>query len=88
MSKMKSMLGLSLMMSALALSNHSHSPKVRDEYKPKESDEEKKKRQKAIDKKINESKGLTEFFYGNNSLWALNQKSADRKAEKLGWEVL
>jgi hypothetical protein len=30
-------------------------------------------------------KGLTEFFYGENSLYALNQKNADRKARKKGY---
>lgn len=30
------------------------------------------------------SQGLTEFYYGENSLWALNQKSADKKAKKRG----
>ena len=29
--------------------------------------------------------GLTEFFYGENSLWALNQKTADKKAIKEGY---
>ena len=29
--------------------------------------------------------GLTEFFYGKNSLWALNQKTADKKAIKKGY---
>lgn len=30
-------------------------------------------------------KGLKEFFYGENSLYALNQKNADRKARKKGY---
>ena len=30
-------------------------------------------------------KGLTLFSFGENSLWALNQKNADRKARKKGW---
>lgn len=30
-------------------------------------------------------KGLSEFFYGANSLYALNQKNADRKALKKGY---
>jgi len=33
-------------------------------------------------------KGHREFFYGENSVWALNQANADRKAEKLGYNVL
>lgn len=30
-------------------------------------------------------KGLKEFFYGENSVWALNKKNADRKARKKGY---
>jgi len=33
----------------------------------------------------NKSKGLKQFFYGGNSLWAINQKNADRKAKSLKW---
>lgn len=33
----------------------------------------------------NKAKGLTKFTYGQNSLWALNQTNADRKAKKRGW---
>jgi hypothetical protein len=29
---------------------------------------------------LNKRKGLKEFFYGENSIWAINQKNADRKA--------
>ena len=31
------------------------------------------------------SKGMNQFFYGQNSLWAINQKNADRKAKSLNW---
>lgn len=31
------------------------------------------------------AQGLTEFQYGENKLWALNKKNADRKAKKYGW---
>lgn len=30
-------------------------------------------------------KGLMKFHYGENYLYALNQKTADRKARKKGW---
>jgi len=30
-------------------------------------------------------KGMKEFFYGDNSLYALNQKNADKKARKKGY---
>lgn len=35
--------------------------------------------------KRNKAQGLTEYTYGDQTLWALNQKSAERKARKLGW---
>lgn len=31
------------------------------------------------------AQGLKQFFYGENSLWALNKKSADRKAKRYNW---
>jgi len=30
-------------------------------------------------------KGLSKFYYGENYLYALNQKSANKKAKKRGW---
>ena len=34
----------------------------------------------------NKANGLIEFDYGRgHSVWALNQKNADKKAKKLGW---
>lgn len=30
-------------------------------------------------------KGHKEFFYGENTIWALNQTNADRKAKQLGY---
>ena len=30
-------------------------------------------------------KGLKEFFYGENSVWALNKKNANRKAKSKGY---
>ena len=34
--------------------------------------------------KLNEAKGLKKFYYGLEYVWALNQKSADKKARKKG----
>jgi hypothetical protein len=34
---------------------------------------------------LNKAKGLKRFLYGKNSLWAINQKNADRKAHSLNW---
>ena len=35
----------------------------------------------------NIKKGLKEFFYDENSVWAINQKNADKKAKKLGYLI-
>lgn len=35
--------------------------------------------------KINLGKGLKEFTFGDNKLWALNQKNANEKAKNKGW---
>lgn len=53
--------------------------RINDDY-----DKPKKVKQPRQVKKII-PKGLTEFFYGENSLYALNQKNADRKARKKGY---
>lgn len=69
---------------------------LNDDFEPekpvrRQSLEERRER---IDRKIKinkaklmKSKGLTQYFYndGKNSLWALNDKSADKKATKKGW---
>jgi hypothetical protein len=34
---------------------------------------------------VHELNGLTKFWYGDNYLYALNKKSADKKAKKKGW---
>ncbi len=52
---------------------------------PEETEEECKHRIAKAEIERYKSQGLTEFFYGENSLWALNKKSADKKARKLNW---
>lgn len=70
--KPKNALGMMAMMMAMSESSmHNHST-------PNDS-VIKKPKKKII------PKGLTEFFYGENSLYALNQKNADRKARKKGY---
>lgn len=68
------MLAMSLMMSA---SESSANKSWEDETKPypKTSKEE-------LAEKINLSKGLKKFYFGGWYCWALNQKSADKKAKK------
>lgn len=74
MSNLKSFLGIAAMMTAVAYGEKSLSSQ-----KSKTEGEKKDKQKKTKNYK---AKGLTEFFYGENSIWALNQKSADKKALK------
>ena len=83
MIKMKSMLALTTVAAMAAAHDTGHSFARRNSFP--ESPEEREERFKKAQAESNKAKGLTEFFYGNNSLWALNQKSADKKARKLNW---
>lgn len=80
---MKSMIGMAAMMTALAYGGTSGTPP--DFREPKETEEERKSRLAKAERERYKAQGLTEFFYGENSLWALNQKSADKKARKRHW---
>ena len=72
MSKLKSLAILSTM---LVLSgNSTYSERI-----------EKKPKKQLTEDEIAESKGLKKFFYGENFVWALNQKNADRKAKNFGF---
>lgn len=68
------------MMTALAYGGTSGT--TPDFIEPKE---ERKARLAKAKIKRYKAQGLTEFFYGENSLWALNQKSADKKAHQRHW---
>jgi len=50
-----------------------------------ETEDERKLRLFKAEQGRYKKQGLTLFVYGENSLWALNRKSADRKAFKRGW---
>lgn len=70
--KKSNLLAMMAMMAAMSESSmHNHST-------PNESVIKKPKREII-------PKGLTEFFYGENKLYALNKKNADRKARKKGY---
>lgn len=56
-----------------------------EEIKEKESEDKNRRKAKKAEVERNKANGLKEFFYGENSLWALNQKTADKKAKKLDW---
>lgn len=53
--------------------------------KHNESEEERKERITKAEEENKRRQGLTKFFYGENSIWALNQKTADKKAKRKGW---
>jgi len=58
---------------------------TREHREPKESEEERKRRLAKAEIERYKAKGLTDFFYGKNSLWALNKNSADKKARNRNW---
>ena len=65
----------------------------RDIQKPKEYTHQELKaiedsrNKRLLEKQIqrNRKMGLKEFYYGENLIWAINQKNADRKAIKKGF---
>lgn len=82
---MKSMLGM-YALAAMAMSGGFGGNNPRKTYiEPKETDEEKKQRLAKAEIERNKANGLKEFFYGENSVWALNQKNADKKARSKHW---
>lgn len=84
MSKMKSMLGM-YALAAIAMSGDFGGKNPRGYIELKETDKEKKQRLAKAEIERNKANGLKEFFYGENSVWALNQKNADKKARSKHW---
>lgn len=82
---MKSKLGMLGIFAALAMNGGLEGNIRERRIKPKETEEERKKQLKKVEIERYKRQGLTEFFYGENSLWALNQKSADKKARQRNW---
>jgi len=76
---MKSMRKMGVMLTAMAMMAAGTQQAHGHYTEPQPTDEDIKKKQD----KIKASKGLKEFFYTNGSVWALNQKTADKKAKKL-----
>lgn len=81
---MKSMLAM-YTLAAMAMGGDLGSNNREIYIKPKESEEEKNKRLAKAKIDQNKARGLKEFFYGENSVWAINQKNADRKARINNW---
>jgi len=82
MSNMKSLLAMSIMMAGLAYGDNGM-PLRNDETS--ETDEEKKQRLAKAEIERYKAQGMKEYFYGVNSVWAINQKNADKKARKKHW---
>jgi len=55
------------------------------DYEPPETDDERKLRLVQAEIKRHKANGLKEFVYGGNSLYARDQKNADRKARNRNW---
>lgn len=81
----KNKLHLFGMFAAMAMMGTETPHGMREYREPKETEQERKKRLAKAEIERYKAQGLTEFFYGENSLWALNQKSADRKAKNRNW---
>lgn len=81
----KRQLGMMSMFAALAMAGTETPHGMRENIEPKETDEERKRRLAKAEIERNKANGLKEFFYGENSLWALNKKNADKKARSKHW---
>lgn len=86
---MKSQLGMFAAIAALAATNPGMGMGMGMHEEPVyvETEEDKKKRLAQAQIEINKANGLTEFCYGENSVWALNKRTADKKARKLNYIV-
>jgi len=82
---MKSKLGMMSMFATLAMMGAETPHELREYTEPKETDEERKHRIAKAEIERNKANGLKEFFYGENNVWALNQKNADKKARSKHW---
>lgn len=72
---------LGLLMAAIVQSD-AHIP-TKHNVRPKRKDTPEQQKM-AVDKAA-KAKGMTQFFYGVHSVWALNKNSADKKARKNNW---
>jgi hypothetical protein len=83
MSKMKAS---ALMLGAMAMMVGGDQGFSRHNYqREEETPEERKKRLAKVEIIRNQAKGLKEFKYGSSSIWAINQKNADKKAKRNKW---
>jgi len=85
MSCMKSLLGIYALAALNAFENETQGHGYNKINNPKETEGERKLRLDKAEIEINKHNGLKEHFYNGNSVFALNQKNADKKAKKRGW---
>jgi len=80
---------MTMMGMAMALSDqnglYNDTETVRKPLTKEQIQERKRLKQEAIEKKRRENYGLTEYFYGDNVIYARNKKNADRKARNKGY---
>ncbi len=86
MSGMKSKFGLYAMFAAMAAMGDTGYSE-RSEYRELTDEEKEKLKAIAENKRIERLKqqGVNEYFYGQNVIYARNQKNADRKARNKGY---
>ena len=86
MSGRKSKLGLYAMFAAMAAMGDTGYSE-RSEYRELTDEEKEKLKAIAENKRIERLKqqGVNEYFYGQNVIYARNQKNADRKARNKGY---
>jgi hypothetical protein len=80
--KKQNMVGMLAMMAAMSVEKDIYSSTrnfTEDDYLKMQTIKQPKKPKKII------PKGMKEFFYGTEKIYALNQKNADRKARKKGY---
>ena len=80
---------MTVMGMAMALSDqnrlYNDTETVRKPLTKEKIQERKLLKQEAIEKKRRKNYGLTEYFYGDNVIYARNKKNADRKARNKGY---
>lgn len=81
---MKSKIGMYSVFAAMAMMGSPSWNKSQSE-ETAETEEERERRLKKAELERNKTNGLKEFKYGENSVWAINQKNADKKARKNNW---
>ena len=80
---------MTMMGMAIALSEknglYNDTETVRKPLTKEQIQERKRLKQEAFEKKKRDKYGLTEYFYGDNVIYARNKKNANRKARNKGY---